>query len=512
MKKTWLLIITLLLIIACNQKEKKITDRLQYEEKYRPQYHFSPDSGWMNDPNGMVYFEGEYHLFYQYYPDSIVWGPMHWGHAVSEDLVHWNHLPIALEPDSLGYIFSGSAVIDWQNSSGFGKDNKPPIVAIYTYHDMDAEQKGEVKYQTQGIAYSNDKGRTWIKYEANPVLENPGIKDFRDPKVFWHEAENQWIMTLAVKDHVSFYKSNDLKDWTKSSDFGASHGSHKGVWECPDLFRLDDHWILLLSINPGGPNGGSATQYFIGDFDGNKFTAIDDSTRWLDYGTDNYAGVTWSDIPQSDNRRLFIGWMSNWDYAQTVPTERWRSAMTLPRELRLVENEKGKGLASIPVKELDKLRDIEKAEMYNRSEIVTSASAITLPSDKLEINMQIDQGNTGAGFEIIFENERSEQFIIGMDSASNKFYMVRDKIGGKAFSDKFDGTHFAPRVSNTPIINLRIYLDASSIEFFADDYTVVMTEILFPEKPFNQMKFESNNSNLTLNSVVVYPMKSIWHE
>ena len=359
MKSYSFLLIALLFLQAC-QQDKRTPEQIAFET-FRPQYHFTPATGWMNDPNGMVYYEGEYHLFYQHYPDSTVWGPMHWGHAVSKDMIHWEHLPIALYPDSLGYIFSGSAVIDWKNTSGLGTEKTPPMVAIYTYHDPEGDRAGRIDFQTQGIAYSFDKGRTWTKYEHNPVLPNPGIRDFRDPKVSWNEVSNQWVMTLAVKDHIEFYSSPDLKKWSKLSEFGNAIGAHGGVWECPDLFPLKDEqgntkWVLFVSINPGGPQGGSATQYFVGDFDGKNFVPQDTTTRWIDYGADNYAGVTWSDIPASDGRRLFIGWMSNWQYANVVPTQAWRSATTLPREVTLLKNETAYELKFKPVVELEKIQ------------------------------------------------------------------------------------------------------------------------------------------------------------
>lgn len=314
-----------------------------YQEKYRPQYHFSPESGWMNDPNGLVFYDGEYHLFYQYYPDSTVWGPMHWGHAVSTDLFSWTHLPVALYPDSLGYIFSGSAVSDIYNTSGFGDGTTPPLIAVFTYHNSELERKGNNEFQSQGIAWSNDRGRTWKKFQGNPVLPNPGIRDFRDPKVFRHDASGKWIMILAVHDRVHIYSSPDLKNWSFESEFGESAGSHGGVWECPDLFPLtvtgtsSSKWVMLVSINPGGPNGGSVTQYFTGEFDGHKFIPDDIAAKWMDMGTDNYAGVTWSGIPEQDGRKILIGWMSNWNYATVVPSSLWRSAMTIPRELTLYE-------------------------------------------------------------------------------------------------------------------------------------------------------------------------------
>ena len=261
-----ILIISLVLLFS------KLNAQTKNDEKYRPQIHFSPKEKWMNDPNGMVYHNGIYHLFYQYYPDSNVWGPMHWGHAVSTDMIRWKHQSIALYPDSLGYIFSGSAVVDVNNTSGFGVNGKPPFVAIFTHHDPKGEASGRNDYQNQSIAYSVDDGKTWIKYKNNPVVRNPGIKDFRDPKVMWFAKEKKWIMTLATLDRITFYSSNDLKNWSKESEFGKNAGAHGGVWECPDLFPLNYNgkkvWVLIVSINPGGPNGGSATQYFLGDFDG----------------------------------------------------------------------------------------------------------------------------------------------------------------------------------------------------------------------------------------------------
>ncbi|HAX96136.1 MAG TPA: hypothetical protein DCY35_06410, partial [Prolixibacteraceae bacterium] len=240
--KTTLFLILAIIAFGCNTNQRQAGSSEKsdyYTEKYRPQFHFSPEANWMNDPNGMVFYDGEYHLFYQHYPDSTVWGPMHWGHAVSKDLVHWEHMPIALYPDSLGMIFSGSAVVDWKNTSGFGTTGNPPLVSVYTIHNMEQEQAGQNDFQSQGIAYSIDKGRTWEKYEHNPVLPNQGIRDFRDPKVLWHENSQKWIMVLAVQDHIEFYSSPNLKDWTFTGNFGKELGAHGGVWECPDLFQLE---------------------------------------------------------------------------------------------------------------------------------------------------------------------------------------------------------------------------------------------------------------------------------
>ena len=333
------------------------TSNLNKDEVYRPKVHFSPEAHWVNDPNGMVYNKGVYHLFYQHHPYSSVWGPMHWGHATSRDLINWKHEPIAIYPDSLGTIFSGSAVVDKNNTSGLGKNGQVPLVAIFTQHSMEGEKAGRNDYQNQSIAYSNDDGKTWIKYEGNPVLKNPGITDFRDPKVMWYEPQKKWIMTLATKDCITFYSSKNLKSWVKESEFGATIGAHGGVWECPDLFTLDNNgkkvWALIVSINPGGPNKGSATQYFIGDFDGNKFVPQTTDVKWIDYGPDNYAGITWSN---TGSRKIFLGWMSKWMYANAVPTETWKNAMTIPRELKLKQVGNNLLIASEPVAELTKIQ------------------------------------------------------------------------------------------------------------------------------------------------------------
>ncbi|WP_311182251.1 glycoside hydrolase family 32 protein [Hymenobacter volaticus] len=317
MKKAFLLSLALLGLtgLSVAQSTKPIPPATP---QYRPAYHFSPAKMWMNDPNGMVYHNGTYHLFFQHYPDGMEWGPMHWGHATSKDMVSWQEQPIALYPDSLGYIFSGSAVVDANNTAGFGKN---ALVAIFTHHDPKGEKAGSKTFQNQSIAYSLDEGKTWKKYAQNPVLKNPGITDFRDPKVSWYEAGKKWVMTLATKDRITFYSSSNLKDWTKLSEFGEKFGAHGGVWECPDLFPLTldgkTHWVLLVSINPGGPNSGSATQYFVGQFDGKTFTPSSTKTQWVDYGKDDYAGVTYGN---TGNRRIFQGWMSNWEYANQVPT------------------------------------------------------------------------------------------------------------------------------------------------------------------------------------------------
>jgi fructan beta-fructosidase len=505
------LIVVLLYIIifsACRSNEntaKKVA------EAHRPQFHFTPQTGWMNDPNGMVYYKGEYHLFYQHYPDSTVWGPMHWGHAVSKDLMHWEHLPIALYPDSLGYIFSGSAVVDENNTSGFGKGDEKPMVAIFTSHDMKGEKAGRKDIETQSIAYSLDKGRTWTKYANNPVIKNPNIRDFRDPKVSWHEASKQWILTLAVTDHINFYASPDLKNWTKLSEFGKTEGGHGGVWECPDLFPLKvdggatEKWVLIVNINPGGPNGGSAGQYFIGQFDGKTFKNDNKPTSilWIDEGKDNYATVTWFGAP--DNRRISIGWMSNWEYANKVPTGLWRSATTLPRELSLKTTEKGIRLFQKPVKEQEILRG-ETTQIA--AQIVSEIYDLKPTSPTNEIMLTFDLSKTTAqDLGVVLSNSKGEKVLIGYEKPTNRFYIDRTEGSKKDFDKGFAGRHYATRTATDNILKMNLHIDVASVELFADDGVTVMSDIFFPNEDFNQAAIFSKNGTTQFVKGQVWRLK-----
>ncbi|MBX2970023.1 MAG: glycoside hydrolase family 32 protein [Cyclobacteriaceae bacterium] len=490
------LIALLTTVISCSKKEPETATII---EPHRPQFHFSPPAKWMNDPNGMVYYNGEYHLFYQHYPDSTMWGPMHWGHAVSKDLIHWEHLPIALYPDSLGYIFSGSAVVDANNTAGFQSGNEKPLVAIFTY-----DKQG---YETQAIAFSNDKGHTWTKYENNPVIKNPGEKDFRDPKVFWHVESEHWIMSLAVANRIQFFRSKNLKDWELTGEFGREHGNHGGVWECPDLFQLpvtgttETRWVLLVSINPGSPNGGSGTQYFIGNFDGKTFTSEHgpSTERFIDYGRDNYAGVTWGNAP--DGRTIFLGWMSNWNYAQVVPTETWRSAMTLPRDLSLHNTSAGIRLVSTPSKEVEQLRTERKDITVDQPFIHTGLA---------EVKVEFDLNETAAkDFGIELFNSKNENIRIGYDRESNWFYIDRTNPGKKEFSTDFVGIQYAPRFSDSHILTLHIFVDVASVELFADGGVSCMTAIFFPTEDFTQLKIYGDGE-VKLLSTEAYELKSIW--
>lgn len=498
MKNSLLLALSLALTVQISQAQTPAAKPAipPATPQFRPAYHFSPAKMWMNDPNGMVYYKGTYHLFFQHYPDGMEWGPMHWGHATSPDLVHWQEQPIALFPDKLGWIFSGSAVVDENNTSGFGKNGQVPMVAIFTHHNAEEEKKKTNKHQYQSLAYSLDEGKTWTKYEGNPVLNNPGIPDFRDPKVSWHAPSKKWIMTLATKDRITFFSSPNLKEWTKESEFGEKLGAHGGVWECPDLFPLTlngkTHWVLLVSINPGGPNSGSATQYFIGQFDGKIFTPADTQTKWVDYGKDNYAGVTYAN---TGTRRIFQGWMSNWEYANQVPTSPWRNAMTVPREFALRQVGTDMWLTSQPVKEVSQALQSGSVKLQKLTVLKELDLSNKLPNlgDKFQLKLSTKLLKE---FSLVFSNSRGEELVIGYDQKANAYFVDRSKSGMVAFSDKFPGRHAGPRRAVTPTADLMLLFDASSVELFADNGLTVLTELYFPHDPLTKLKVKSNTGML----------------
>ena len=637
-----------------------------YNELHRPQFHFTPAKNWMNDPNGMVYYEGEYHLFYQFNPFGNKWGHMSWGHAVSNDLVHWEHLPLALEEENNVMIFSGCAVIDWRNTSGFGNDGKPPMIAIYTGHHTDK------KRQDQRLAYSTDKGRTWTKYANNPVIDIE-YADFRDPKVFWHEPSSQWVMivTLSSEKKLRLYGSPDLKDWTKLSDFGP-HGSTKGVWECPDLFPLPvegtdaSKWVIILNIGDGAPAGGSGCQYFVGDFDGKTFTLHEPSqpkhqpafipkgevfadfenrfgawevegeafgtapatgavngqqtvagfegnafansfhggdktigkltspefeiTRnaisfligggahhtntcinllvdgavvrtakgnedeqldwqswavpylkgrkahieildrwtegwghinvdqiifsdkpatpamtpalWADYGRDFYAAVSWSDIPRTDGRRIWLGWMSNWQYAQEVPTSPWRSAMTVPRTLSLRQVDGAYRLLQKPAKELTKIRGKGNA-LENSSGKAASELIGSLDTELLDIELTLDATKVT---EIYLSKPDSGTAMIKVDPVGGELGFYRSQFGETGFSSHFPGVHLAPLRAMDGKVTLRLLIDRSSIEIFANEGESVITDLFFTKPGAMEIDFGDG----TIDRFAAYPLERIW--
>lgn len=616
-----------------------------YAERWRPQYHFTPPDTWMNDPNGMVYYDGEYHLFYQNNPFGNRWGHMSWGHAVSKDLVHWENLPLALAEENGVMIFSGSAVVDWNNTSGFGRDGKPPMVAIYTGHHTGKP------LQNQQIAYSTDRGRTWTKYSGNPVLDI-GEADFRDPKVIWHQPTGRWVIAVSWPHHrqVRFYASPDLKSWTHLSDFGPA-GSTSGIWECPDLFPIrvegqrGNRWVLVVNVGSGAPAGGSGTQYFVGDFDGTRFVPDPASTPkpqpewvptgtvladfengygdwqttgdafgsgpatgtwdgqqavagfegrglvntfrggdgaqgtltsplfrvdqdylsfrigggrlpdqvgvnlwvndrivrsatgadaerlvwqswdvrefrgqqarlelvdratggwghlnadhfilaaaparnateaalWADFGRDFYAAVTWSDVPPRDGRRLWLGWMSNWNYANDVPTFPWRSAMTVPRVLTLRSTPAGLRLAQSPVEELEELR--ETRHQLKRVKLDRAAAwmeTLNFPAGLVEVELDLERVPTSGTVALTFQHGTTGSTVIRADLAGSTMQVDRTRSGRGDFHPAFPGVHTAPLRVDEGRLRLRVLVDVSSVEVFAQDGETVLTDLILP--------------------------------
>lgn len=427
-------------------------------EKYRPVYHHTPAWGWMNDPNGMFYKDGVWHLYFQYNPYGSQWENMTWGHSTSTDLIHWTFQGAPIEADAWGTIFSGSAVVDHNNTAGFGKG---AVVAMYT-------SAGE--NQTQSIAYSNDNGQTFTKYDGNPVLTS-NTPDYRDPHVFWNEDIKRWNMIMAEGQHMDIYSSADLKEWKLESQFGAEYGNHGGVWECPDLMKMkvrgtDQYkWMLLCNINPGGPFGGSATQYFVGQFDGHKFTceSAPEVTKWMDYGKDHYATVTFDNAP--DGRHVAMAWMSNWQYANQVPTMQYRSANSVPRDLDLYEYQGQTYCGVTPSPELAAARPKKATKTLTEA----CEMVVTL------------KGNAT----ITLANDKGEQVVMTYDEKSRTFAMDRTKSGQKEFSDDFAALTVAP--VHGKMSQLRLFIDRSSIEAFDADGKMAMTNLVFPTKPYNKV-------------------------
>ena len=445
-------------------KEMKYSDTFDTtnREQFRPAYHHTPLWGWMNDPNGMFYKDGEWHLCYQFNPYGSLWENMTWGHSVSKDLIHWESLPNAVEPDAIGTIFSGSCVVDKNNTAGYGKD---AIIAYYT-------SAGEA--QTQSMAYSTDGGRTFTKYEKNPVIVS-NVPDFRDPNFFWHEATQKWIMLLAAGQEMQIYSSPNLKDWMMESSFGREYGNHDGVWECPDLMPLNvrgtgqQKWMLVCNINPGGPFGGNATQYFIGQFDGHQFTCESkpEVTKWMDYGKDHYATVSFNNAPEG--RHVVMAWMSNWQYANQVPTKQFRSANSIPRDLDLFVDGDETYCGVTPSKEMLALRGNKMKKLTDACEMV------------------VDVKGT---MELVLSNAKGEQVVMRYDTKQQTFAMDRTKSGDVSFSEAFPATTIAP--THGALKQLRIFIDHSSIEVFDADGKMAMTNLVFPSEPYNTIKVKGN--------------------
>jgi len=487
-----------------------------YNERYRPQYHFSPKENWMNDPNGMVYYNGEYHLFYQYHPDGTTWGPMHWGHAISKDLTHWKQMPIALKPDEHGKIFSGSAVVDWNDTTGFF-DGGHGLVAVFTHHDTCPES--DCTRQRQSLAYSKDSGRTWEMYKGNPVLSNEDYPDFRDPKVFWHDESNKWIMSLACGQVIHFYGSNNLKNWEFLSEFGDSMGAHWGVWECPDLFQLpvegteEKKWVLIVSIgdNPDHEEG-SRTQYFIGEFDGKEFINDNPGEKvfWLDHGRDNYAGVSWSDIPEEDGRRIYIAWMSNWRYANVIPTDGWRGAMTLPRELKLISTTDGIRIKQQVVKEIEQLRGRKHSE---ENQVIEANQTVEkgLNSEMVEVLLSFETKNENNFQMKLIDEDSLYSTVIGYDGKKNSVVVDRTNSGTNDFNPLFPAKDEVALLNEDSVVTLRVFVDQSSIEVFINDGEESLTYLLFPHDKIKKLTLVSQNGTTQVHSFIIHELKEIWN-
>jgi len=422
-------------------------------EKFRSIYHHTPVYGWMNDPNGMFYKDGVWHLYYQYNPYGSQWENMTWAHSTSTDLIHWKNHGEVIQPDALGTIFSGSSVVDKENTAGFGKD---AVVAFYT-------SAGAA--QTQSIAYSTDNGETFKKYVNNPILTSD-VPDFRDPNVFWNEEVKQWNLILAAGQQMNIYSSKNLKDWKYESSFGEGYGNHGGVWECPDLLKMGDKWVLICNINPGGPFGGSATQYFVGSFDGHKFTCESkpEVTKWMDYGKDHYATVSFSNAP--DGRIVVLPWMSNWQYANQVPTQQFRSANGLPRDLGLYSYN-GEDYVSVK----------PSPEVF--------AAFEKKPSGSLQSAAYIEVTNIKSNASIVLSNDKGERVTMVYDGKNATFSMDRTESGVTDFHSDFKAKTVAP--TNGVIKSMQIFIDRCSIEAFDTEGKVAMTNLVFPSKPYDKI-------------------------
>jgi fructan beta-fructosidase len=480
MKNSCFLTVILLILLTCILSQNK------YNELYRPQIHFSPAKNWINDPNGLVFYNGIYHLYFQYNPEGNVWGNMSWGHATSPDLIHWEEQPVAIYPYELGYIFSGSCIVDKDNTAGYGAN---VLFAIYTTCDL--------KIQQQAIAYSLDEGHHFTNYPGNPVIPNDD-DNLRDPKVFWYEKDKKWIMPLAKgnKKGLEFYASTNLKEWEHLSTFFMEFDIPNLQWECPDLIQLDykdkKKWVLIVNVNPRGGILGSGTMYFIGDFDGKTFTADPlDYPIWFDYGMDNYAGVTWSNTGE---RKILIGWMNNWLYGEQVPCSPWRSAMTLPRELKLIEYENRPILANKVVEEIDKI-----AKSWQKVDDEFE------PGSAYQLKIQISLDKNTA---VTLSNKEGQKFVFEINSKARKIIVYRNELTGKSdFNESFIVNSLeAPLNVFGHAVTLDIFVDQSSVEIFTENGSMSMTNLVFPSSIYNRLSVNGATFSAQMRN-----LKSIWN-
>jgi len=477
-----------------------LSQTASYQEPFRPQFHFSPARNWTNDPNGLVYFEGEYHLFFQFNPFGDKWGHMSWGHAISPDLVHWRELAVALPEENGVMIFTGSTVVDQHNSSGFCTRGKPCLVAVYTGHSP--------KLQTQNLAYSNDRGRTWTKYAGNPVLDLH-MADFRDPKVVWSERAKRWVMVVSLPNEhkVRFYGSADLKHWQALSDFGPE-GASAGQWECPELFELPvegqpgkTRWVLKIGLNPGALQGGSGEQYFIGEFDGSRFVNDNPSslTLWTDYGKDCYCALTFNNLPPSQSQ-VMLGWMNNWQYAADVPTSPWRGQMTAPRKLALRAGTEGLRLVQQPV---DALRQLRKQHL------VIDGRKPNRVESPFELESTIPLGNAKElGWKLLAGDGTFT--LVGYDREKQQLFVDRTHSGNAGFNKDFPARTAAQLRLDGGKLGLHILVDRSSIEVFADNGRIAMTNLVFPPPAARNIEFYSKGGDAGAVTAELWTLRSIW--
>lgn len=500
------LALSLAVLAACGQRAPT------FEERFRPAYHFTPARNWMNDPNGLVYHNGVYHLFFQHNPRGDRWGNLSWGHAVSRDLVNWRELGVAM-PERDVMIFSGSAVIDAANTSGFSSSNAPAMVAFYTGHDP---RDGA---ESQYLAYSLDEGRTWAQYDGNPIIERPGIGQFRDPKVFWHAATQRWVMVLVHpgEQRIAIYTSDNMRAWREASVFGPG-GLTGGPWETPDLFELPiegggSRWVLSVGVTgQAGLSAGSGVQYFVGTFDGERFIADDGApvgvVRWVDYGSDFYAPQTWSGIPAEDGRRIWIAWMANTRHAEDVPTSPWRGMMTIPRELRLEERGGRYELVQAPVRELESLRrDVVVQEATRIAGGESALTAVTALGGAMELDVALRPANTGETG-LVFAYGAETRLRIGYDARIGHVFVDRSE-GGAFDRDSFRRRHYAPVPLEGGVARLRIFLDHSSVEVFADDGARVISDAIFPDGGLRSVSLYATGAGGELVSLSAWRMAAM---
>jgi fructan beta-fructosidase len=479
-----------------------------YAETYRPQFHFSPKVNWTNDPCGLVFFGGKYHMFFQYNPFGDLWGHMSWGHAETADLTKWTELPVAIPEGPDAMIFTGSSVVDTNNSSGLCQPGTQCIVSIYTGH---TKQK-----QTQNLAYSQD-GRTWKKYSGNPVLDLE-MTDFRDPKVFWHAASKQWIMVavLAKEKKARLFASPNLKNWKQLSDFGPA-GAVGGVWECPDLFELpiegdstQKRWVLKIGLNPGHVAGGSGEQYFVGQFDGTRFQNEGSSKEpvWLDYGRDCYCALTWNNEP--DQKKHMIAWMNNWDYARDAPTNPWRGAMTLPRSLALRRSPEGIRLAQSPAAQVQALR--AEAFTYQGKDVADVNRKIAAWPHRSQTFEMLATVKPGSAQRIAWKilEGGGDYTLVGYDVNVKQLFVDRTKSGNTAFNAKFPSRTVAPLHIGTEPLELHIFVDRSSVEVFSGHGETVLTNLVFPKPDSTGIAIETGGGSVDSIGVSIWKLRSTW--